>query len=55
MLKAVVFLSVVAVIAYFLFYPWLKNRVNRKRIFRWFIAIYIIAIVASTLNAYFLN
>lgn len=42
----------VAGVLYFLFYPFLKNRVNRKKTLRWFLAAYAVALVLSTLSYY---
>ncbi|MBX0335595.1 hypothetical protein K3G39_20375 [Pontibacter sp. HSC-14F20] len=54
MLKALLFLSLAAGVGYFLFYPFLKNVVNRKLLMKWFFIAYAIAILISTINTYFL-
>ncbi|MFT2008401.1 hypothetical protein ACMA1I_06980 [Pontibacter sp. 13R65] len=53
MLKAITLMFVGGVVLYFLFYPFLKNKVNRKKTFKWFIIIYIVTLVATTLAHYF--
>jgi len=53
MLKTLGYIFAAACLLYFLFYPWLKHSVNRKKIFKWFIIIYIIATLASTAVTYF--
>ncbi len=42
-------------VLYFLFYPFLKNKVNRKKTFKWFVIIYILVAVASTVGNYLLK
>lgn len=54
MVKALVFIFLAAVLAYILFYPLLKNSVNRKLLIKWFLIVYAIAILASTINTYFM-
>ncbi len=46
---------VVVGVAYFLFYPWLKHAIGRKRLFRWFMIIYAIAMLLSAVNNYLLD
>ena len=55
MLKAIGLLFAAGGVIYFLFYPFLKNRVNRKKTFKWFIIIYVIVAVASTVGNYLLK
>ncbi|TXK51557.1 hypothetical protein FVR03_03235 [Pontibacter qinzhouensis] len=55
MLKVISLVFVGGVVLYFLFYPFLKNKVNRKKTFKWFIIIYVIVTVASTLGNYLLK
>lgn len=53
MAKAVIILFVVGGMLYFLFYPFLKNKINRKKTLRWFLIIYGAAILLSTISYYF--
>jgi quinol-cytochrome oxidoreductase complex cytochrome b subunit len=55
MLKALVLLFVFMGVTYFLFYPWLKHAVGRKQLFRWFLIIYGIAMLASFVGNYLLD
>lgn len=52
MLKAIVYLFAAAGLIYFLFYPWLKHSVNRKKIFKWFLIVYGIAMLVSAVGTY---
>lgn len=54
MLKSLGFLFVAVGLAYFLFYPFLKCSINRKKLFKWFFILYIIVVLASTVGTYFL-
>lgn len=53
MLKIIGVLFVAFGVIYFLFYPFLKHSVNRKKLFKWFFIAYAIAIAASTIVTYF--
>jgi hypothetical protein len=53
MAKAIVLLFVAGGILYFLFYPFLKNRVDRKKTLRWFFYAYGGALLLSTISYYF--
>lgn len=53
MAKAVIILFVISGVLYFLFYPFLKNRVNRKKTLRWFLIVYGAALLFSTISYYF--
>jgi len=55
MLKGLAFLFVAAVVVYWLFYPFLKNAVNRKKLVKWFFIIYAIAAVFSIIGTFFLD
>jgi quinol-cytochrome oxidoreductase complex cytochrome b subunit len=55
MLKAIGLLFAAGGVIYFLFYPFLKNKVNRKKTFKWFIIIYVIVAVASTVGNYLMK
>ncbi|WP_147383294.1 hypothetical protein [Pontibacter oryzae] len=48
-----IILFVVSGVLYFLFYPFLKNRVNRKKTLRWFLIVYGAALLFSTISYYF--
>ncbi|WP_299754329.1 hypothetical protein [uncultured Pontibacter sp.] len=54
MQKAILLLFAVFGLLYFLFYPFLKNVASRKKLFRWFLIIYAIAALASTVSYYYL-
>ncbi len=53
MAKAIVILFVSGGILYFLFYPFLKNKINRKKTLRWFLFLYGGALLLSTISYYF--
>ena len=55
MLKALVLLFVVLGFLYFLFYPWLRHSIGRKKFFKWFLILYAAVAVASTLGKFLLN
>lgn len=55
MLKSLVLLFVLLGFLYFLFYPWLKHAVGRKKLFRWFLILYSLAVLASTVGTYVLD
>lgn len=52
MLKSIGLLFAALGLAYFLFYPFLKNAVNRKKLFKWFIIAYVLAVLAATVGSY---
>ncbi|RDV15837.1 hypothetical protein DXT99_07510 [Pontibacter diazotrophicus] len=54
MLKVISILFAVVGLVYFLFYPFLKNSINRKKLFKWFFILYIISLIVSTVGTYFL-
>lgn len=54
MLKVLGLLFAAVGLAYFLFYPFLKNSVNRKKLFKWFFILYVISVLVSTAGTYFL-
>jgi len=53
MLKTLGYIFAAAGFIYLLFYPWLKHSVVRKKIFKWFIILYIIATLVSSAITYF--
>ncbi|MHA6249140.1 hypothetical protein ACXYMU_14460 [Pontibacter sp. CAU 1760] len=53
MVKAIVLLFVASGVLYFLFYPFLKNKVNRKKTLKWFLYLYGGALLLSTISYYF--
>ncbi|WP_276496952.1 hypothetical protein [Pontibacter litorisediminis] len=55
MLKALVAVFALAGFLYFLFYPWLKHKIGRKKLFRWFLILYIAIVLATTVGTYILN
>ncbi|AKD05010.1 hypothetical protein PKOR_20415 [Pontibacter korlensis] len=55
MLKAFILLSVALVFLYYLFYPWLKSTVGRKKLFKWFLILYAVVVLASTVGSYLLD
>ncbi len=55
MLKGLALLFVAAVALYWLFYPFLKNAVNRDKLIKWFFILYAIAAVFSIIGTFFLN
>ncbi|SFF98912.1 hypothetical protein SAMN05421739_101605 [Pontibacter chinhatensis] len=55
MLRSLALLFIVLGCLYFLLYPWLRNTVGRKKLFRWFLIIYGVVALASTLGKVFLN
>ena len=55
MLKGLALLFVAAVALYWLFYPFLKNAVNRDKLVKWFFILYAIAAVFSIIGTFFLN
>ncbi|MFD3001320.1 hypothetical protein ACFS7Z_13170 [Pontibacter toksunensis] len=54
MLKTIGILFAALGLLYFLFYPFLKNSSIRKKFFKWFLIIYILSLIASTIGTYFL-
>lgn len=52
-MKAIVLLFVASGVLYFLFYPFLKNKVNRKKTLKWFLYLYGGALLLSTISYYF--
>lgn len=55
MLKVVVYLFLAAGLAYFLLYPFVRHRINRKKLFKWFIVAYVLAAFFTTLSTYLLK
>jgi hypothetical protein len=55
MLKVIVYLFLASLLVYFLFYPFLKRSVNRKKVFKWFIIAYGIAALISTAGSYLMT
>ncbi|MDX5418196.1 MAG: hypothetical protein LPK14_02705 [Hymenobacteraceae bacterium] len=55
MSKAVLYLFALAGLVYFLFYPFLRRSIDRKKFLKWFFVVYAIALLASTINFYFLD
>ncbi|WP_345160648.1 hypothetical protein [Pontibacter saemangeumensis] len=55
MLKGLAILFVAAVALYWLFYPFLKNTVKRKKLMKWFFIIYAIAAAFSIIGTFFLD
>jgi quinol-cytochrome oxidoreductase complex cytochrome b subunit len=55
MLKALVLLFALLGVLYFLFYPWLRNSIGRKKFFKWFLILYGAVAVASTLGKVLLD
>ncbi|MCJ8165217.1 YwiC-like family protein [Pontibacter sp. E15-1] len=53
MVKAIVLLFVAGGVLYFVFYPFLKNKINRKKTLRWFLFLYGGALLISTIGYYF--
>ena len=55
MLRSLALLFIFLGCLYFLLYPWLRHTVGRKKLFRWFLIIYGVVAVASTLGKVFLD
>jgi hypothetical protein len=54
-LKALLFAFFAVGLVYFLFYPFLKNKVNRKLLIKWFLIVYAIAMLLATVNTYIME
>ncbi len=52
MVKTIVLIFTALGVVYFLFYPFFKNKVNRKKVFKWFVIVYIVAVTAATISSY---
>lgn len=54
-MKGLAYLFLAAVVIYFLFYPFLKHAVNRKKLFKWFLITYAITAVLSTIGSLYMD